>query len=89
MAIFVLEQADGKALNVSTIGKTERNHFNIQTFIDKHKLHPITATLFRTKWDENMAGVMERNGLSDQIALEFKFKRLEPLPFKRRTERMK
>ncbi len=67
MAIFVLEQKEGKPLDVSRIKKLKRDNFNMRGFVDTHKLQPITATLFRTKWDESMAGVMERNGLSDQV----------------------
>ena len=63
--------------------------FNLRSFADSNKLNAITATLFRTKWDESMAGVMDRAGLKDQIAVEFKRKRVEPLPYKRRTERMR
>jgi large subunit ribosomal protein L35 len=36
-----------------------------------------------------MAGVMERAGLKDQINVELKRRRVEPLPYKRRTERMR
>jgi large subunit ribosomal protein L35 len=61
----------------------------MRSFVDKHKLTPITATLFRTQWDESMAGVMERAGLRDQIGVELKRRRVEPLPYKRRTERMR
>ncbi|KAF2851589.1 PEBP-like protein [Plenodomus tracheiphilus IPT5] len=89
LAIFVLEQKDAKALDVTGLSQTRRDKFNLRSFVDTHKLNPITATLFRTKWDESMAGVMQRAGLEDQIAVELKRKRVEPLPYKRRTERMR
>jgi large subunit ribosomal protein L35 len=89
LAIFVLEQADGKPLNTSNIAKTKRDGFILRSFVDKHKLTPLGATLFRTKWDENMAGVMQRAGLGNEVDVEFKRKRIEPLPYKRRTERMR
>lgn len=89
LAIFVLDQKDAKALDVTKLGQTKRDKFNLRSFVDTHKLNPITATLFRTKWDENMADVMQRAGLADQIAVELKRKRVEPLPYKRRTERMR
>ena len=89
LAIFVLEQADAKVLDVRQLSKTKRDNFSLRSFADKHKLRPITATLFRTIWDESMPGVMERAGLEDQINVEFKRKRIEPLPYKRRTERMR
>jgi large subunit ribosomal protein L35 len=89
LAIFVLEQDGAKELSFTDIQKTNRAPFKLRSFVDKHKLSPIGATLFRTKWDENMAGVMERAGLSDQINIEFKRQRVDPLPYKRRTERMR
>ncbi|KAF2659844.1 PEBP-like protein [Lophiostoma macrostomum CBS 122681] len=89
LAVFVLEQADSKPLDVAHIAKTKRNDFILRSFVDKHKLTPLGATLFRTKWDESMAGVMQRAGLGHQVDVEFKRKRIEPLPYKRRTERMR
>ncbi|KAF2710167.1 PEBP-like protein [Pleomassaria siparia CBS 279.74] len=89
LAIFILEQEQGNPLSVEQIKKTKRQGFILRSFVDKYKLKPIGATLFRTKWDENMAGVMERAGLADQINIEFKRQRVEPLPYKRRTERMR
>jgi len=89
MAIFVLEQNKAELLNVKEITKTRREGFILRSFIDKYNLTPIGATLFRTRWDENMAGVMERAGLGDQVKIEFKRQSVEPLPYKRRTERMR
>ncbi|KAF1849552.1 PEBP-like protein [Cucurbitaria berberidis CBS 394.84] len=89
LAIFVLEQSEAKSLDIARLSKTKRNKFNLRSFVDSHKLNPITATLFRTKWDESMAGVMERAGFKDQINVELKRKRVEPLPHKRRIERMR
>jgi large subunit ribosomal protein L35 len=88
-AIFILEQKDASPLDVTKLSTTKREKFNLRSFVDKHKLSPITATLFRTEWDESMAGVMERAGLKDQIGVELKRRRVEPLPYKRRTERMR
>lgn len=89
LAVFVLEQKDGKKLDVSQIMKTERDGFRLRSFIDKQQLKPLGATLFRTQWDASTAGVMQRAGLGDQVEVEFKRKRVEPLPYKRRTERMR
>ncbi|KAF2686868.1 PEBP-like protein [Lentithecium fluviatile CBS 122367] len=89
LAVFVLDQNEAKALNVVDIRKTKRDDFILRSFIDKHKLNPIGFSLFRTQWDDSMAGVMERAGLKDEIKVEFKRKRIEPLPHKRRTERMR
>jgi large subunit ribosomal protein L35 len=89
LAVFVLEQKEGRTLDIAQLSNVKRDHFILRSFVDKQKLKPLTATLFRTKWDESMAGVMERAGLKDQINVEFKRKRIEPLPYKRRTERMR
>ncbi|KAH8724164.1 phosphatidylethanolamine-binding protein [Phaeosphaeriaceae sp. PMI808] len=89
LAVIVLEQKETKTLDVVQISKSKRDDFNLRSFIDKQKLSPLTATLFRTQWDESMAGVMERAGLKDQIGVELKRRRVEPLPYKRRTERMR
>ncbi|KAL1592751.1 mitochondrial 54S ribosomal protein YmL35 [Paraconiothyrium brasiliense] len=90
MAIFVLEQKDAQALSISEIRKNEkRDGFILRSFVDRMKLKPIGATLFRTKWDESMEGVMKRHGLEDEVNVEFKRKKIEPLPYKRRTERMR
>jgi large subunit ribosomal protein L35 len=89
LAVFVLDQNEAKALNVANISRTERDGFKLRSFVDKHKLRPIGVSLFRTKWDDNMAEVMERAGLKDEVNVEFKRKRVEPLPHKRRTERMR
>ncbi|KAF2867732.1 phosphatidylethanolamine-binding protein [Massariosphaeria phaeospora] len=89
LAVIVLEQKDAKALNVLDVKRTRRHGFILRSFVDKHQLKPLTATLFRTQWDDNMAGVMERAGMESMINVELKRKRLEPLPHKRRTERMR
>ncbi|KAF1962342.1 PEBP-like protein [Byssothecium circinans] len=89
LAVFVLEQHEAKALDVGLVAKTKRDNYNFKGFVDRHKLKPIGATLFRTKWDDSMPGVMERAGLADQINVQFKRKKVEPLPHKRRTERMR
>jgi large subunit ribosomal protein L35 len=89
LAILVLEQNKAKALNVVNISKTERDGFKLRSFVDKYHLKPIGVSLFRTKWDDSMAEVMERAGLKDEAKVEFKRRRVEPLPHKRRTERMR
>ncbi|KAF2628571.1 PEBP-like protein [Macroventuria anomochaeta] len=89
LAVVVLEQDQAKKFDVSKLSTIERDGFNLRSFVGSQKLKPLTATLFRTKWDESMAGVLERAGLKDQASIEFKRKRVEPLPYKRRTERMR
>ncbi|KAF2030403.1 PEBP-like protein [Setomelanomma holmii] len=91
LAVFVLKQSEGKPLDVNKLSATKwrSEDFKLRSFVDKHKLSAITATLFRTQWDDSMTGVMERAGLKDQIGIELKRKRIEPLPYKRRLERMR
>lgn len=90
LAIFVLEQKDAQPLNISQIRKSEkRDGFILRSFVDRMKLKPIGVTLFRTKWDDSMEGVMKRNGLRNEINVELKRKKIEPLPYKKRTERMR
>ena len=89
LGIFVFEQNEAKPVDVTKFSNTKRSGFNLRSFAHVNKLNAITATLFRTKWDESMAGVMERAGLGNRINVELKRKRVEPLPHKRRTERMR
>lgn len=89
MAVFVLDQKDAQALDVGALEKIKRDKFNLRSFMDKYKVHPIGFTLFRTQWDPTMAEVMRRAGLGDEVNVEFKQQKVEPLPFKRRTERMR
>jgi large subunit ribosomal protein L35 len=89
LAVVVLEQNEAKKFDVSKLSTIKRDGFNLRSFVASQKLRPLTATLFRTKWDDSMAGVLERAGLKDQANIEFKRKRVEPLPYKRRTERMR
>lgn len=89
LAVVVLEQNQSNKLDIEKLSTIKRDGFNLRNFVGSQKMKPLTATLFRTKWDESMAGVMERAGLKDQANMEFKRKRVEPLPYKRRTERMR
>jgi len=89
LGVFVFEQNGAKPLDVTEFANTQRFGFKLRSFADKNKLSAITATLFRTKWDDSMPGVMEPAGMKDQIDVEFKRKKVEPLPYKRRTERMR
>ncbi|KAF9692732.1 hypothetical protein EKO04_009069 [Ascochyta lentis] len=89
LAVVVLEQNEARNFDISKLSTIARDGFNLRSFVMSQKLKPLTATLFRTKWDDTMAGVMERAGCKDQANIEFKRKRVEPLPYKRRTERMR
>ena len=85
LAVFVLQQAEGTTIDTAKLmEKTKRDGFILRSFIDKHQLKPVGVTMFRTQWDEGMAGVMTRAGLGDQVNIEFKRKRVEPLPYKKK-----
>ena len=60
-----------------------RENFNLRAFADRFNLTPIGADLFRTKWDEGTQGVMRRAGVVGWD-VEFRRKRVEPLPYKRK-----
>ena len=87
MSIFILEQPrseDGTSFQrLDTQGlKLRAEGFNLRSFVDRYGLKPVGVDLFRTKWDEGTAGVMQRAGI-DGWDVEFKRKRVEPLPYKR------
>lgn len=46
---------------------------------------PFGVHLFRTQWDDGTAGVMQRAGIPGWD-VEFKRKRIDPLPYKRLKE---
>ncbi|KAK5725196.1 mitochondrial 54S ribosomal protein YmL35 [Elasticomyces elasticus] len=60
-----------------------REGFNLRSLVDRWGLKPVGADLFRTKWDDGTTGVMARAGIVG-ADVEFKRKRVEPLPYKRR-----
>ncbi|OCK76981.1 PEBP-like protein [Lepidopterella palustris CBS 459.81] len=85
LAVFVLQQAEGEIVDTAKVAKnTKRDGFILRSFMDKHNLKTVGITMFRTQWDEGMAGVMERAGLGDQVNVVFKRKRVEKLPYKKK-----
>lgn len=85
LSIVVLQQKDNVPVDREVALKNvNQNDFRIRALMTKHLLQPITATLFRTKWDENMAAVMKRAGI-DGAEMELKRVKVEPLPYKRRN----
>jgi large subunit ribosomal protein L35 len=82
LAIFVMEQKDQKPLDYGKVAaKAQREDFRLRALETRHQLKPIGVHLFRTKWDEHMAEVMQEAGIHGWD-IEFKRKRLEPLPYK-------
>lgn len=61
---------------------THREDFSLRSFVSKHEYKPVGVDLFRAQWDEGTAEVMERAGLVG-ADVEFKRKKIEPLPYKR------
>ncbi|KAI9737992.1 MAG: hypothetical protein M1834_009362 [Cirrosporium novae-zelandiae] len=86
LTTFILEQHNNapiKERTIKTLKHIKRDNFILRRFLDKQKLNPIGAHLFRTQWDEEMADVMKRAGI-EGADMEFKRKRGEKLPYKRR-----
>ncbi|KIX08474.1 uncharacterized protein Z518_03130 [Rhinocladiella mackenziei CBS 650.93] len=85
LAIIVLQQRNNIPIDLEVaMKKVQREGFTVRSFMSRHMLSPITASLFRTKWDDSMAAVMERAGI-EGADLELKRKKVEPLPYKRRN----
>lgn len=61
---------------------TTRENFILRSFATKYRLRPIGVDLFRTQWDVTTANVMRRNGIVGHD-VEFKRKRVDPLPYQR------
>lgn len=83
MAFFVLEQPDNAEIDIASAQKkVKADGFILRSFIDRYKLKPIGANLFRSQWDEGTAGVMKRLGVPGHD-VEFKRMKVEPLPYKK------
>lgn len=102
MSIWILEQSPegvlpagsgdvlpSKPLDVEAIKAHEkyskRENFSLRSFIDYSQSQAVGVDLFRTIWDEGTAGVMRRAGIVGWD-VEFKNKRIDPLPYKRLKE---
>ena len=93
MSVFILQQpgsdADAsQALDTAAIKEacryTQREGFKLLSMATKYLLKAVGVDLFRTQWDEGTAGVMQRTGIVGSD-VEFKRKRIEPLPYQRRN----
>ena len=85
LSFIILEHKDQIPVDTDVARKhVHREGFTVRTFASRHMMTPIGTTLFRTKWDGNTAGVMERSGI-EGAALELKRRKVEPLPYKRRN----
>jgi len=85
LAIVICQQKDNVPIDIAVAQKNINQHdFKLRSMMTRHMLNPIGATLFRTKWDDNMAGVLKRAGVGG-VAMELKRIKVEPLPYKRRN----
>lgn len=83
MAFIILEQPDNAAIDITSVQQREsRDGFRLRAFMQRHKLDPIGANLFRSQWDEGTTGVMKRLGVPGHD-VEFKRMKVEPLPYKK------
>lgn len=83
-SVFVLQQPAGKTLDAAASKKAiNRDNFLLRRFVDKTNFKPIGVGIFRSKWDEGTAGVMERAGIKG-ADVEFKRKRVVALKLKQK-----
>ena len=82
LTVFVLEQKPGQTLDIARLkalyGGEGRGRFGLKSFRDKFDLNPVGFNMFRSVWDDNTAGVMERAGIPG-ADIEFKPQRLASL----------
>lgn len=85
LSIVVFQQKDNVPIDRDIASKAvARDNFSARGLMTRHLLVPISASLFRTKWDKNMAAVMARAGV-EGADLEMKRNKVMPLPYKRRN----
>ena len=85
LSVFVLQHKDNIPIDLQVASRQVKpENFILRSFIDRHLLKPIGVHLFRTKWDEGTAEVMQRAGLRG-ADMELKRIKVEPLPYKRRN----
>ncbi|KAI1096701.1 PEBP-like protein [Rostrohypoxylon terebratum] len=77
LSLFILEQKPGVTLDIEKLRElySARDGFSLKSYRDKFGLTPVGFNIFRTVWDENTAGVMERAGMPG-ADIEFKHKRV-------------
>ncbi len=84
LVVLVLQQKQEMLVDVASIREgTQRDGFNIRSLIAKHSLMPVGVQMFRNKWDEGTLDVMRRAGV-EGADVEFRRKRVEPLPYKKK-----
>ncbi|KAI0021901.1 ribosomal protein YmL35 [Xylariomycetidae sp. FL0641] len=78
LSVWVLEQPG--PLDMAQLRElySARDGFSLKSYRDKFSLTPVGFNMWRTVWDDNTAGVMERAG-QPGADLEFKHKRIHSL----------
>ncbi|KAL4968919.1 mitochondrial 54S ribosomal protein mL38 [Aspergillus stella-maris] len=86
LSVFILEQKDGKRLDIDAVKykETDRDNTLLRTLQARYHLKAIGAHLFRSIWDEDTASVMKEIGFPE-AEMELRRKRSEALPYKRRN----
>ncbi|KAL8821826.1 MAG: hypothetical protein Q9223_000184 [Gallowayella weberi] len=87
LVVLVLEQKDGQKMDAPDLEKlsdSQINQFNIRSCMDKMHAQLVGVHLFRTIWDENTAGVMQRAGI-EGADIELRRKKPEKLPYKKKS----
>ena len=80
----MLQHQDGKELDADAVRKkVQRDGFKLRSFVDRYRVLPVGAALFRNVWDEGTAGVMQRAGI-EGANVELIRKKAERLPFKKK-----
>lgn len=83
LCIFILQQPQGRKLDLEAMKQVKRDGFNLRSFKDRYALTPVGVNLFRSRWDEGTDGVMERGGM-EGADTEFHRKKPEKLPYKKK-----
>lgn len=83
LSVWVLEQKDNQPLDLQKLREQyidSRDGFDLRAFHKDLSLWPYGFNMFRTEWDNAMAGVMERHGIpgADIIYRRKKVRSLKP-----------
>ncbi|KAL8930674.1 MAG: hypothetical protein Q9208_000545 [Pyrenodesmia sp. 3 TL-2023] len=86
LAVLIYEQKDGTEVKAGLrekISSTVKGDFRLNRFTRNLQDQPIGVHLFRTIWDDGMAGVMQRAGI-EGANIELKRQKPEKLPYKKK-----
>ncbi|KAI5310064.1 hypothetical protein KEM55_001838 [Ascosphaera atra] len=89
LTTVVLDQRSLEPILKRRVDKFIKNYSFVRGLESMYKMLPVGVHLFRSIWDENTAEVMNKHGIPG-ADIEFKRKKAEALPYKRRdTSRMR